>query len=296
VGEDGRVRSAGSDDPSAPALRLALTRLSAEGFAITSFDHLCGPERPRALVPMHAPVKTDPQAVAPPVAARTGDTGAASAAFSLLAALEKTGGGTQVLLGDAEGASGAALALKCAGQPAGADGFLGAVGQLRVHLSWHAYLGHRRYLPDPGPTRSVSEGAYVSTAQWEESLEFRLALVLSRCRACKVVRHPPREACPECGEAESDLFRGRPVGTVHAVTRIGRGGAPSEFALQQTLTGEYAVVIVDLADGGRMAAQVTGADPRTVRIGDRVTLHLRRLFEQEGRVRYGLKALPTRND
>lgn len=296
LGPDGLVRSGQGDDPSAPALRLALTRLAAAGFALGSFDVLCGPERPRPLVALHAPEKVGAASLAPAVAARTGDTGAASAALSLIAALEHAGDGAQLLVADAEGASGAAFALKCGSRPAGTEGFAGAVGEPRVHLAWHAYLGHRRYLPDPGPTRTVSEGAYLSTAQWEETLEFRLGLVLGRCRSCRAVRHPPRETCPDCGGADCELFRGRPAGTVHAVTRIGRGGAPSEFALQQSLTGEYAVVIIDLADGGRAVAQVTGTDPRTVRPGDAVTLHMRRLFEQEGRTRYGLKALPARKD
>lgn len=296
MGPDGLVRSASGDDPSAPALRLSLTRLAAEGYALGSFDVLAGPERPRPLLALHAPEKVPPDALAPPVAPRTGDTGAASAALSLLSALENAGEGTQLLMADAEGASGASFAVKCAARPAGVEGFAGAVGESRVHLPWHAYLGHRRYLPDPGPTRTVSEGAYISTAQWDETIEFRLGLVLGRCGSCGAVRHPPREACPDCGSRECELFRGSPRGTVHAITRIGRGGAPSEFALQQSLTGEYAVVILDLADGGRAVAQVTGADPRTVRVGDAVTLHMRRLFEQEGRARYGLKALPARKD
>jgi uncharacterized OB-fold protein len=296
VGPDGLVRPSAGDDPSAPALRLALMRLAKEGFPPESFDLLCGPERPQPLVAVHAPAPVDAQSLAPPVASRTGDTGAASAAFSLFAALERAGDGAQLLLADAEGASGAALAFKCAGRPRGSDGFLAAVAQPRVHLSWHAYLGHRRYLPDPGPTHTVSQGAYVSQAQWDETLEVRLQLVASRCPQCGALRHPPREACPDCGVGPTELLRVAPHGTVHAVTRIGRGGAPSEFAAQQALTGEYAVAVVELAAGLRTVAQVTGADPRAVRIGDAVTMRVRRLFEQEGRTRYGLKAHPARKD
>ena len=89
------------------------------------------------------------------------------------------------------------------------------------------------------------------------------------------------------------VFHARPAGAVHALTRIGRGGAPSEFALQQQLVGEYAVAVVEMEDGFRVVAQVSGADPKTVKLGDFVHLRLRRLFEQEGRVRYGLKAVPV---
>jgi uncharacterized OB-fold protein len=296
VGADGLVRTPTGDDPSGAALRLALMRLGPHGFPLDSFDVLCGPERTGPLVSLHCPEPVAAEALAPAVVARTGDTGAASAAFSLLAALDGVGPGAQVLLADAEGASGAALALKCASVPRGAGTFLAAVAEPRVHLSWHAYLGHRRYLPDPRPTHTVSEGAYISNAQWEESLEVRLQLIASRCADCGAAHHPPRESCPDCGAAATGLFRAAPRGTIYAVTRISRGGAPSEFALHQALTGEYAVVVVDLGGGLRTVAQVTGADPRSVRVGDAVTLHLRRLFEQEGRVRYGLKALPARKD
>jgi uncharacterized OB-fold protein len=100
--------------------------------------------------------------------------------------------------------------------------------------------------------------------------------------------------CPDCDDgAVVSKFHARPEGAVHAVTSIGRGGAPSEYALQQSSVGEYGVCIVDLADGLRMVAQLSGCDPRTVKVGDAVRLRLRRLFEQEGRVRYGLKAVPV---
>ena len=295
-GPDGLVRSFVGDDPSGAALRLALGRLSAVGYPLDSFDFVCGPERGGNMAAMHSPEKIEASALPPATWIRTGDTGAASAGLSLLAALESVGDGTQILLGDAEGPSAAAMALKAAKRPAGADGFREAVAQQRTHLSWHAYLGHRRYVPDPGPTETKSEGAYVSPAQWEETLEARLGLIGSRCTACGKVRHPPREACPDCGAAQLETFRARPQGEIYALTRIGRGSAPSEFARQQALVGEFAVAIVDLVDGLRVVAQVAGADPRSVRIGDYVELSPRRLFEQEGRVRYGLKAIPVRKD
>ncbi len=230
--------------------------------------------------------------MAPSLWARTGDTGAASAALSLLAALEGAQSDDQVLLADAEGASAAAFAIKVAERPKGVEGFHDSLALGRTHLSWASYLGHRRYLPDARPTHTKSEGAYVSPSSWEETIEARLTLAASRCSQCGAVRHPPREACPDCGGTVRQTFHATPEGAVHAFTRIGRGGAPSEFALQQALVGEYAVATLDMADGFRMVAQVSGADPRTLKVGDGVRLALRRLFEQEGRVRYGLKAIP----
>lgn len=293
VGQDGLVRSPAGDDPSPAALRLALSRLFAAGFDAADFDLAAGPERAGSLVALHSPSPLKDGALGPPVFPRTGDVGAASGALALITALEGAESDDQVLLGDAEGASAAAFALKVGARPRGCEGFRSALAEPRTHLTWHAYLGHRRYIPDPLPTHTRSEGAYVSPATWEDSLEARLRLIASRCRACKRVRHPPRERCPDCGSSELENFTARPTGAVHAVTRIGRGGAPSEFALQQTLVGDYGVVIADMADGFRAVAQVSGADPKTIKIGDAVHLRVRRLFEQEGRVRYGLKAIPV---
>jgi hydroxymethylglutaryl-CoA synthase len=292
LGPDGLVRSVAGDDPSAPALRLALTRLFAGGFAAESFDLFVGTERGGgSMVAAHSPEKLPADALPAPVFPRTGDTGAASAALALIDGLENAQSGDQLLLADAEGASGAALAFKVGPRPAGEESFRSSLTQPRVHLSWHGYLGHRRYLPDPLPTHTKSEGAYISPAGWEETLEARLRLLASRCKSCGVGRHPPREVCPDCGGSDLEVFRARGEGAVHALTRISRGGAPSEFALQQTLVGEYTVVVVDLVDGLRTVAQVAAGSTQEAGIGRPVTLRLRRLFEQEGRVRYGLKGV-----
>ncbi len=304
VGDDGLVRSPLGDDPAPAALRLALETLfrsgatqpgehGLTGFSPESFDLAAGPERAGVAISLHAPPSFNAQAVAPPMWPRCGDTGAASGALALIAALEGAETDDQLLVADVEGASGAAFAAKVGARPPGAEGLRAAVAAARTHLSFQAYLGHRRYLPSPSPAHTKSEGAYVSPAAWEETLEARLTLAASRCRDCGAVRHPPRDACPDCGGAALSKFSARPAGAVYAVTRIGRGGAPSEFALQQQLVGEYAVAVIDMADSFRIVAQVSGADPQTTRIGDAVHLRLRRLFEQEGRVRYGLKAVPS---
>lgn len=303
LGPDGLVRSYQGDDPSPAALRMALADLflagatsegdrGLSGFRAESFDRAAGPERGGPMLALHSPHPLRPEVMAPSLWARTGDTGAASAALSLLSSLEGAEPDDQLLLADAEGASGAALAIKVADRPKGVEGFHDSVALGRTHLSWGSYLGHRRYLPDALPTHTKSEGAYVSPASWEETLQARLTLVASRCTACGAVRHPPRDVCPDCGGSAPQTFHARPEGAVHAFTRIGRGGAPSEFAVQQSLVGEYAVATLDMADGFRMVAQVSGSDPRSLKVGDDVRLALRRLFEQEGRIRYGLKAIP----
>jgi uncharacterized OB-fold protein len=77
---------------------------------------------------------------------------------------------------------------------------------------------------------------------------------------------------------------------VYAATRIGRGGAPSEFALEQAQVGAFWVGVVEWPEHGvRVTARLSGFEEDAPVIGQRVRAVVRRLFAQEGRVRYGTK-------
>ncbi len=127
-------------------------------------------------------------------------------------------------------------------------------------------------------------GAYVSVPMYRRALPQRLRLEGRRCTACGVIQFPPLGACPRCGGC--DLHRhdlsGR--GVVEAVTMIAPVGAPPEFAG----LGAYDVAIVRLAEGPAVTAMLTGS----ASIGDPVEMVVRRLYEQEGVVRYGFKFRP----
>ena len=146
------------------------------------------------------------------------------------------------------------------------------------------------------PTERVPDspmGAYVPLGTWLEDLPARLRLVAQRCEGCARVLYPPRGACPACrGRAFSPVELPREA-EVYAATRIGRGGAPSEFALEQMQVGAYWVAVVAWPDHGvRVTARLAGFDERAPEIGQRVVPIVRRLFEQEGTVRYGVKFGP----
>jgi len=135
-----------------------------------------------------------------------------------------------------------------------------------------------------------SEGAYVSPAAWEETLEARLRLL------CPAAGHagqaaPATRGVPDCGGEDLEAFRARPLGAVHAVTRISRGGAPSEFALQQTLVGSYGVAVIDLTDGVR-TVRPSRAETRGRSRSARRSAPVAPALRTGGRVRYGLKAVP----
>jgi hydroxymethylglutaryl-CoA synthase len=85
------------------------------------------------------------------------------------------------------------------------------------------------------------------------------------------------------------------TGTVEAVSTVSPGGAPPEFAEQAAREGEYAVAIVSFEIDGETASapfQVTGADAGAIAAGDVVEAVVRRIYEQEGVVRYGTKVRP----
>lgn len=71
---------------------------------------------------------------------------------------------------------------------------------------------------------------------------------------------------------------------------IGRGGAPPEFAGQQTPDGAFYVAMVDWG-GTTLPAQVVDCDPESVTVGDRVEAVIRRIYEQEGIPR--IKSIPN---
>lgn len=152
------------------------------------------------------------------------------------------------------------------------------------------------------PTRALAEsrelsrgpdspmGAYVPAGTWVEDLPARLRLVAQQCESCRRVSYPPRGACPDCrGRAVADLTLPQSA-IVYSATRIGRGGAPSEFAAEQAQTGAFWVGVVEWPEQRvRVTARLAGYDEHGPNIGDPVRAVVRRLFEQEGAVRYGVK-------
>ena len=225
-----------------------------------------------------------------------GDTGAASAFLGLTAAAED--GGDRML-------------LATWGSGAGADLFvLDGIGSVPVsaalegrdELTYPEYLRRRGVLASGEPEGG---GAYVSVPSWQRTIPQRHRLIAGECAACGALVLPPEGACPSCGERhggyESVALPGS--GTIEASTAIGQGGAPPEFLEQQQRSGSYVSAIVALdgpdeddqaaGDDGRSVSlpmQVLAGGDRDVSIGAAVDTTIRRIYEQEGVIRYGRKA------
>ena len=215
-----------------------------------------------------------------------GDTGAASVPLSLaralanghdrvLAAAFGSGAGADALLVETRGEVPAALAL---------DG--------DTELSYAEYLQRRGEITPGEPSGG---GAYVPVPTWRRSLPQRHRLVAGRCPECGGLTFPPEGACNDCGalvEFEAVPLSG--PGEVRAITTIGRGGAPPEFAEQQARSGDFQVAIVAFeADGEEATAPAQVVSTATVEAGDRVDPVVRRVYTQEGVTRYGFKLEPA---
>lgn len=219
-----------------------------------------------------------------PLRADAGDLGVASVA-NLAALFAKAAPGSRIVAGVAS--PGAALALafdvETAVSVASSVPSPREIGYVRSLQERHALAP---------ATIGEPMGAFVSPAAWLAEIDARYRLAARRC-AKGHLHYPPRPACPECGEARMrpETLSGR--AEVETFTVIGRGGAPGEFAAEQAAVGEYPVAVVRFEEGPRCTVRLADVERDALRIGLSVRPALRRLFEQQGVVRYGLKFVPA---
>ena len=220
-----------------------------------------------------------------------GDTGAASAPLGLTRALADR---ADRILVAAFGSGAGASALLIEREPdAEVPADLALEGD--VSLSYPDYLRRRGEITGGPPSGG---GAAVSVPSWRRTLTQRHRLVAGKCPECGALAFPPEGACRVCAElVEYESVRLADPGRVQAVTTIESGGEPPEFVPQQSRGGPYAVAVVafDGPDGGTATApmQVSLTGVESIEVGDDVATTIRRIYEDEGVIRYGRKALPV---
>ena len=133
----------------------------------------------------------------------------------------------------------------------------------------------------------VSQGAYVSKSQYEEAVKPRLTLEGQQGPGGLV--WPPRFSSNH-GGVNAPLKVLSPTGTVQSWTTLSAAGAPSEFALRAPLLGGISTVMLELNDGPNGVFLTVDDEEPTLNFGLPMELVLRRIYAQEGFVRYGLKA------
>jgi uncharacterized OB-fold protein len=137
--------------------------------------------------------------------------------------------------------------------------------------------------------------AYVSIPTYSRSVPQRYALIAAKCRYCGAINLPLGVNCLKCGkvlEYEPQKLSGR--GKIYCFTTISRGGSPPEFSAQQNLVGSYPVGVVELDEGPRIVAQMTDCRAEDLKIGLEVESTFRRIYDDDGMIRYGIKFRPVR--
>ena len=137
--------------------------------------------------------------------------------------------------------------------------------------------------------------AYVSIPTYSRSIPQRYALIAAKCKSCGAINLPLGANCLKCRkilEYESQKLSGR--GKIYCFTTISRGGSPPEFSAQQNLVGSYPVAVVELDEGPRIVAQMTDCRAEDLKIGLEVESNFRRIYDDDGMIRYGVKFRPLR--
>ena len=138
--------------------------------------------------------------------------------------------------------------------------------------------------------------SYISLPNYLSTVEQRYQLVAKRCEKCGALFFPPRLICVECDHQKMEKVKLSGNGTILTYTIIAKGGSPTEFDDLQSMTGDYAVGLVELEEGPHVIAQMTYCDPKSLKIGQKVRAVFRILYEQEGVVRYSYKFTPVSSD
>ncbi|WP_106399311.1 bifunctional MaoC family dehydratase N-terminal/OB-fold nucleic acid binding domain-containing protein [Actinocorallia populi] len=98
---------------------------------------------------------------------------------------------------------------------------------------------------------------------FEAAREHRL--VIQRCSACESLRHPPGPCCPVCGSFEWDTVESTGEGTVYSYVVAHH---PRHPAFDYPLL----IAVIELPEGTRLTANLTGVAPEDVEIGMPVSL------------------------
>lgn len=106
-----------------------------------------------------------------------------------------------------------------------------------------------------GPVRPVVNRDNAYFFEGTRAQELRI----QRCNACGVLRHPPGPACPECGAFDRGYVVAGGEGTVFSYLVHHAPQVPGKEL-------PLVIALVDLDEGVRMVAEVTGP----VEIGDRL--------------------------
>ena len=162
---------------------------------------------------------------------------------------------------------------------------LGPEGGLDVDEEFHQKMTsawEKECLPE-----HVSQGAYVSQQQYEEGASARLNLMSQEVDGELI--WPPRQMDEKGNLMPQASIPLQGVATIESWTKLAAAGAPSEFSIRAPLLGGISTVFVRFEQGPRGVFLLVDDEDDNPKIGDQVQFAIRRIYAQEGYIRYGLK-------
>ncbi len=133
----------------------------------------------------------------------------------------------------------------------------------------------------------VSQGAYVSQQQYQEGAAARLKLMSQKVDGELI--WPPRQMDGKGNLMPQASIPLHGVATIESWTKLAAAGAPSEFSIRAPLLGGISTVFVRFEQGPRGVFLLVDDEENNPKIGDKVQFAIRRIYAQEGYIRYGLK-------
>ncbi|MGD9701042.1 MAG: Zn-ribbon domain-containing OB-fold protein [Acidimicrobiia bacterium] len=174
----------------------------------------------------------------------------------------------------------------------GRSGLVAAVEQATISVAMLG-AGTVDVVRDERRARSLPEGVLapgselpISLAAYDRAFEAKLRLEAARCVSCGTLSYPHRYRCLGCGSEEpTDVVPLPRDAEIYTLATI-RVPVPG-------LVSPYTVTLVELGETGvRVLVKLTGAEPGSVKIGDRGRLVFRLVAIRSGVPDYGYGFLP----
>jgi hydroxymethylglutaryl-CoA synthase len=152
-------------------------------------------------------------------------------------------------------------------------------------VTYPTFLTWRGFVKREPPRRPDPQAPEAPPARRAEAWKF--AFTGSRCQACGTRHLPPQRVCVKCHAVDKmtpDRMADTPaIIATFTVDRLAFSPSPP-----------MVVAVLDFEGGGRFQSEMTDVDPKSVKIGDRVSMTFRRLITAGSVHNYFWKAKPLR--
>jgi 3-hydroxy-3-methylglutaryl CoA synthase len=218
---------------------------------------------------------------------RIGNTGAASAPMALVAALEESRPGDNILL-VTYGEGSDAMAFRVTGaidRLPRRRGIKGYLHSKKSDMNYGKYLRWKQLLPMEPQRRPPL--VRPSLPDRYRNLKKILGFYGSRCTACGTPQFPPQRVCVQC----------QSIDQMEEYRFLGRKAKLATYTIDYLAPSQdppTVMAVVDYEGGGRFVCLMTDCEVNSVSVGMELEMSFRKLFAADGINTYFWKAMPKR--